>query len=573
MNMKKYIVGVFIITLLFATFATLPRVDHTEANVLFYFQNLTPLYYICVLAAIAIAIYWRRSHLGLLSAIVLGLLILLTPSIMLVQPWFPDTYAFVSEAVYVMRNGHLGDFHYLSINPPLGLFFGPFLMITGISPFALIKIYPAFITVILAVLLYLIAKKMKIGKESLVVAPLLFLSIEWPNELHICRQSFSLIFYLTSWFLLLGLVFQKPNRKIFILFVTQVFLLAMSHPATPLFFIINLASILVISQIVSKLRLKEFAHVRFFPQALLISVFSWIVWNSFKGTGAINTFVDFSTNLIESLLSAPAEVAGTEKILVGYTQNYRSIIDIRLGLTLAVFLSAVLFAVIALRCVQHRRASVILVGWIGSCIFTSVPWLYAGLPYFSRPVTFTFIAAGPLWALVYNILSTKGKSRIHTKMKSLAAGMFLVAFVIVPSLLVPITKYSPLPFLYTTGRELTSKSFLDLHWSGDTEVIYFDYKYITHPFSWLLYGSNTSIRSVEIYSIYSPNEGLDPNIVNRSALWVTYKPVTRDAFWNYDPSYLQVVENVTQLLPRTTHNKVYDSGWPECILLPRNGSP
>ena len=594
-HMKKFFMGVFIVALLLATFATLPRVDYVEPNVLFYFQHLTPLYYVCVLAAIVVAIYWRRSYLGLLSAIVLSLLILWTPSIMLVQPWFPDTYPFVAEAVYVVRNGHLGDFHYLSISPVLGLFFGPFLMITGISPFMLIKIYPGIVAVIFTVLLYLIAKKMKIGKESLIVAPLLFLSIAWPNELHLCRQSLSLIFYLTSWFLLLQLFFQKSDRRIFVLLVSQIFLLVMSHPATSVFFIANLATIAILSLIWQKFRPKE---SRVILQTLLISAFLWALWNTFNpATRAIRNLVDIANNLVTSLMGNPSEVSGVATIFANYTPLYRLVINTRFVLTLVVFTGAFLLSLYAiylffssgflarirfsararkrfvlLRTDIDQKVFAILTGWIISNMLSSVPLLYAGLPYFARPSLFTFVAWAPLGALGYKILTAKQKSGFYAKMKSVATCVFLVAFIILPALLMPVVKYGPLPFLFPTSRELAGKSFLDLHWSDDGEVIYFGDPYFANSYSWLVYGREVSIHSVGIYSIYTPNEGLNPNFVRRSALWITYRPVARDAFWNNVPSFLCVVENVTELLPNTTHNKVYDSGWPEWILTPRSNS-
>jgi hypothetical protein len=587
--MKKFFMGVFIVALLLATFATLPRVDYVEPNVLFYFQHLTPLYYICVLAAIVMAIYWRRSYLGLLSAIVLSLLILWTPSIMLVQPWFPDTYPFVAEAVYVVRNGHLGDFHYLSINPALGLFFGPFLMITGINPFMLIKIYPGIVAVIFTVLLYLIAKKMKIGKESLVVAPLLFLSIAWPNELHLCRQSFSLAYYLMSWFLLLRLVFQGPDRRIFVLLVTQVVLLTMSHPATPLFFMANLVAIAIIGRVLREFRPKESSVI---TQTLLISAVAWIFWNALNpATGAIRNFIGILENLVASLTENPSEVSGITKIFAQYTPVYELAINIRFGLTLAVFASAMLLSLFTmyqlflkgfltrirllrkwfmfLKMSIDRTVLVILTGWITSNLFTSIPLLYAGLPYFARPVLFTLIAWAPLGTLAYGILATKQKSGLTTKTKKAMRCVFLVAFVVLPSLLIPIIKYGPLPFLYPTSKELANKRFLDLHMGNSGVLVYFEYN-LPYSCSYILdwHTSTHGPRSLTLESVYSPGKGLDTSLIDQASLWITYRLVTRDAFNIYIPSMLNVVENVTQILPETSHNKVYDSGWPEWVLTP-----
>jgi len=66
--------------------------------------------------------------------------------------------------------------------------------------------------------------------------------------------------------------------------------------------------------------------------------------------------------------------------------------------------------------------------------------------------------------------------------------------------------------------------------------------------------------------VYLPGVGLDPNVTCSSSFWVTYRLIVRDAFWNYTPSMLDVVRNLT-LDEAGMHNKVYDGGWPESILV------
>lgn len=568
--MKKFFMGVFIVALLIATFATLPRVDYIEPNVLFYLHHLTPLYYVCVFAAIAMAIYYRRNFLGLLSVIVLGLLILWTPSIMLVQPWFLDTYPFAAEAVYVVRNGYIGKLNHLSASPALGLTFGPFLMITGISPFMLQKIYPGLFAIIFAVLLYVTAKKMKIGNEASVVAPLLFISIAWPNELHFCRQSFSLIFYLTSWFLLLHLVFRKSDRRIFMLLVAQVFALTMSHPATPLFFVFNVATMATVAfldQMWQKIRRKARARavvIRACTQILLISASAWIFWNAFNpATRALRDLTGIINNLVASLARNPSEVSGVTTIFANYSPIYGLAINIRFALTLAVFVSAILLPFVIYRYVQDRKLMVILTGWVISNMFTSVPLLYAGLGYFARPALFTFISWATSGALVYSVLASK--SEMYIKIKSLAKYVFLLVFIIVPLFFIPIIKYGPIPFLYPTSRELVHKEFLDLHWVSGRRLVYLEFN-LPYGYSYILHGIKELPRS----TIYRHSEGLDSVLTSRKSLWITYRLCTRDAFRNYTPSMLYVVENLT--LYQTTYNKIYDSGWPESILIPMPNS-
>jgi len=188
--MNKYFVAIIIAVLVIVTFVTLPQIDSVQPDVLFYLKNLTPLYFVSVVATVVVAIFYRRSVLGLFSVALLSLLVLWTPNVMMVQPWFLDSYPFTAEAVTVAQSGHLLDYHFLSMNPVVGLVMGPFLSITGISPLLLQKLYPAFLSVALVVFLYLIAKAAKLRKDAWVIAPLLFVSIAWPNEFHLSRQSF-----------------------------------------------------------------------------------------------------------------------------------------------------------------------------------------------------------------------------------------------------------------------------------------------------------------------------------------------------------------------------------------------
>lgn len=570
MYMKNYFLGVFIGVLLLLTYVTLPRVDYVEPNVFFYLEHLTPLYYLSLIASIVVAVFSKDRFIRIFSVVAFTLLIILTPSVMLVNPWHMDAYPFVSEAVYVERNGQLADFHYLSESPALGLVFGSFLLITGISPFLLMKIYPSLIVTILVLITYSIAEKMKIGKKSLVIAPLCLVAIMWPNAFHVSRQSFSLVYYLASWLFLSVLILQRKDRRISLLLGTQIVLMVMSHPATPVFFVANLIAVAIIGGILRKLRAGE---IKLITYTLLFCTFFWLLWNSLVATGeGIHVVNNIITNLFNSLLTSPAEVSGTSKIFSGYTSIYRSIIDVRLFLTLLVSVSGFLLLLIIYRyceSLKKKRASVMLMGWILSNLFSSVPLMYGGLPYFYRPVLFTFISFAPLGGLIYETVKVKSlnmKGLKSAKMKKIMKSIFVVIFILTPSFLAPIIKYAPLPFLYPTTRELSTITFMNLHLAGaDVTILE-----VTTPwgYSYLCGLNETNYRLVgkDLFS----NGSLNPRVTG-TPLVVTYRLVIRDAFWSYEPSMLQIVENVTRTFPGT-HNKVYDSGWPDWILMPRSNS-
>lgn len=557
---------IFLIALFLVTFATLPRVDYVEANVLFYLQHLTPLYYVTLLVAIVMAFYHRHSFVGFLSAIVLSLMTFLTPSAIMIHPWFLDTYPFTAEAVYVAREGHIGDIHHLSINPPLGLAFGPFLMITGIDPTILPKVFLGIFSIIFPVLLYLMAKKLKIGKESLVMAPLLFVAIAWPNEFHLSRQGLSLIYYLVSLFLLFHLFFHGANRKIIVLLISQIFLLTMSHPATPIFLTANLIAIALLDRVLPQFHPRE---CRVITQALFTSGLSWTLWNSISPTKSFRSLIDITTNLVVSLYERPSEVSGTTKIFAKYTPFYTLTINMKFALTAIVMISAILMLLVIYRHLKDRKVALILSGWILSNVFSSIPLLYAGLPFFSRPVLFSIISWPFVGAAFYHILTMKLKSGGYMKLKSFAEVIFLVVFIVVPSFALPLIKYGPLPFLYATSEELESKKFLDAHIqrvSAREHLVYLEYN-LPYLYSYIKEGRDEN-KFLNMWDVYRGGESLDK--MDDAVVWINCRLIVRDAFWIYTPPMLEVVENATQVLPERSHNKIYDSGWPEWILVPRS---
>ena len=208
---------------------------------------------------------------------------------------------------------------------------------------------------------------------------------------------------------------------------------------------------------------------------------------------------------------------------------------------------------------KNRKVLFILTAWAWSNMSIAVPLLYAGLPYFQKPVIFAMVSWGPLALLLFK---TNWRTWIRKAMYA-----FLVAFVIASALLIPLYKYAPVTLEYPPSKELASKSFLDFY--GDTSVAFIYFEDPAYYYSYILYNqSDLSVLHYGVLSIYTAGEGLNSSIVAESSLWITSRLLVRDAFWAYNPSMHNIVENVTVTLPETTHNKVYDSGYPESILVP-----
>jgi hypothetical protein len=210
---------------------------------------------------------------------------------------------------------------------------------------------------------------------------------------------------------------------------------------------------------------------------------------------------------------------------------------------------------------RKEKVLFILTAWAWSNISITIPLLYVGLPYIQKPALFAVAAWGPLALLLF-----KKNSGTWIRKASYA---FLVVFIVASALLIPLFKYAPLPIEYPPSKELASKSFLDFYGSTSTEFIYFEDP--AYYYSYILYNqSDLAALHYGVFGIYTPGEGLNSTIVAESSLWITSRLLVRDAIWAYNPSMHDIVENVTVTLPETTHNKIYDSGYPESILTPRN---
>jgi hypothetical protein len=576
--MRKYLVASIVAALVAATFATLPRLDTTEPDVFFYLKNLTPLYYVSVFVVAIVAIKYRRSLLGLFSAALLSLLVLWTPDVMMVQPWFPDSYAFTAEAVYVVRNGHLGNFHYLSTNPVVGLVFGPFMAVTGITPTTLQKVYTAFLAVILVVFIYLIAKAAKIKREGWVIAPLLFISIAWPNQFSLSRQSFSLVYYVACWFLLLYLIFRKADWRVFALLVLQIILVVMAHPATPVFLMANLLLVLVLA-LLGHVRARALSHnlqakqLGIIVAALAVLSFSWFLWNLFVSPMGIASIDSMGKTLMSSLEENPSEVSGLAKLSAGgstqllpYTPIYGFLIKIKLVVTAVIFCSAIFFLLVAYKRHMEHRSWIILTGWTLSSMSSAVLVLYNGLAYFDRPALFSFFPWAILGASVFGMLNEK-KGRLmqaRERAKKAAKYVFLVVFIILPLFLMPVLKYGSLPILYPSSQELAEKSFYALYQNQTYQAVYFEFDG-AYEISYIRYGILEPV-GLGVDQIYVYGEGLNTTVAANSVLWISSRITMRDAFWIYKPSYHDIVENLSGC--DITYNKVYDGGWSQWILVP-----
>lgn len=557
-----------VIVLFLATFMTLPRVDYVESSPLFYFEHLPLLYHLSVAASALAAITGRNRYTRIFSVIAFALLLEFTPSAMFVNPWHCDAYGFTAQAVQVARDGYIGSLKDLQESPSLALTFGALQLLTGIDPLLMFKIYQLVVVTILALMLYSIAERIVGDNGNAAIASLSFFAILWPVTFFFNRQNFSLIFYLGSLLLLSNTLLDKRDKRIFGLLGIQIFLMILSHPATPLFFVGNLVAVTILAGLSKRLSLREVKDLIYFT---LFTFLVWLIWHNYfvPGRSGLLTIFDTIDNLLNSLRTDPTEIFETSKIFPIFTPIYSFIVRIRLILC---FLPAVLVLPMLFLVYWYRKnaklskISIILISWLLSNLSSAVPLLYAGLPYFYRPALFTFISWGPSAAFIYMTIQGINSSRIERSLNWKRIGIFLrfsfvILLILLPGLMLPVVKYSPLPYLYPTSRELATKMSLDTYQKRGSSAIYMEFN-IPWLYTYILTGANES--NVRLLG------QVGENIIDRlrsETLFVTDRLITRDAFYLSNPSMNELIVNVSEFA-KMTHNKVYDAGGFNWILQP-----
>ena len=557
----KYLPAFTVLALFVATLISLPQLDYVESNVYFYLEHLPLVYYFSLIVSIAVALLSKHKLTKLFSACVTALLIIWTPSVMLVQPWQLDSYPFVAEPIFVARTGHLGDIHYLSDNPVLGLIFGPLMLVTGISPITLLKLYPAFLALILVAFVYAIINLLKLGTQASVVGALLLSTLFWPNIFHFSRFGFSLIYYLMCWFFLALLLFRGFDRRIFALLIFSIVVFTLSHPATPLFFLLSLATVTVIAWLSRKVKPKE---LKLLSISLAVSSVMWLLFNMTGSNSgdAFYTLKELANKVLLSLSESQPEISGTNRIVTGHSIIYGQIIYVRLALTAVVYASSLLIPLIMYKRLKDKKLLLVLSAWALSNTLITVPIFFAGLPYFDHPTSLAIISWVPLAVIVF-------ANHSKSKMKRLAQGFF-IGVILVSSMLIPLTKYAPILMEYPPSKELASTLFRDTYGTNQTFYVYFEdpaYLYV-----YIVQGYERHMLSIRPWTAFIPGEGLNQTMVEGLSFWVTSRLLARDSLISQTPSWSEITDNVTAQLPATTYNKVYDSGLPESIYIPRNST-
>jgi len=538
---EKPILVLVAITLTAISLASTPAVDKIQLEnsgqyPLFYASTLPFVYFVAIAYLALLAVFSRDRYVKLLSVMLVAVLVLFTPSIMLANPLVPDQYPYLAEAMWLVKNHHIVQFHYLGQTPGLGLMFSQFMLVTGLGPFEVSKLYSILI-VLVTPLIFLTGER--ICGDGAFPSLLFFgFSFHQPNVYH--RNTFFLILFIPMLFLLIkGMHERKLGFSLGYILIASAMVL--SYPGS----IVPIVSLMIVAILFTLLNDGERGIIKLITPLLFAIIF--LSWNAFAATWEFGRMVGDIYGGLQELIYPT-----TERLLEITAYGGASLSEIfhllntgRIALTiLLVSLALPLSVYIVFRRREHRIEAVFLSGiFLATSVQLSLLSLftYYGLPTAFKLHTFFVYLSVPCIPLLLKLKFVKHKDKVK-----LVLGVSALALL----LLVPLLSYSTIPFLHVPSSELSAKFFIDTHYSGKESILATESN-LPYGLSILLKGEMV----LEPKAILTPKEPIhyDSNYL------ILQRFMTRDGFFVYPTGFKDYLETLISLLT-ISHNVVYDSG-------------
>ena len=190
----------FAITFLLARPIDVILLPNAKLYPLFYASTLPVTTWVLVPLATYTALFSTRPSYRITSILILAMYTELLPSYMLVNPWLPDQYPYLSEAMWVHLHGRIEDVQYLNEVPALGILYGVIQTMLNIEPFTLSKVFALIQTFTIPLFLAL-TSKLVMGHESLL--PISFIAFNYFKQINVFHRASLHFTYATLFFFLI----------------------------------------------------------------------------------------------------------------------------------------------------------------------------------------------------------------------------------------------------------------------------------------------------------------------------------------------------------------------------------
>jgi len=512
---------------------------------LYYALSLPATTWILIPLSVFVAMYSPRRIHRMLSVFILVSLIELLPALVLVNPWLPDQYPYLSEAYWIYLHGKIRDVHYLSEVPGLGLLYGILQLLINVDPFTVSKIYALIQSIMLSIFLTIISARVLRAEYLL---PLLFIAFNYFFQIDIFHRAtlhftYALVFIYLIIETLKGASAEDWKRKFTILAV-QFSAMTLTYPGSG--YILALLITMAFLSILLKYNVKrEVLAILLSITAIFTSWYLYVSWSEVRIAGSI------INSLLEVLrLDMPFVESATHPFATGLTKTFRTLVYLRLAIEGSLMMSGFIVASTnIIRCFIHREKNIelttqIIYALTVSAYIAIAPWL---LTEWSRWSFYKFDG----YLLLFSLMSlTTFFKRASPIIKPGLLKRIICVALILALALVPILRYASVPYLHVTTQELDSVMFIHRYYSFTSDAYYLEYAPYTLPR--LLTSRDLAHDVVSFYWFDDPkNDGI---------YVFTLRALTREAFYVYPTQLVYRLESLDTFM-NTYSLRVYDNAF------------
>ncbi len=574
MNILSNSRGLFIITIFIFLISLLLAnpIDTTYTSVneiygLFYAKRLPLTTWIFVFLSSYLALFTKHSVYRIIGIILIAIYTEFLPSYILSNPWLPDQYPYLSEAMWIYLKGRIDNIHYLSEVPALGLLYGIIQIMLNIDFIALYKFFSLLQAVIISLFLASLSKKLF---NSISALPITFFALNYFSQINVFHRA-ALHFTLTLAYVYVTFSIIEDHsfmhwRKLSILALLYVSMV-LAYPgsgyilATTILWLILLYSI-------------KYVTSRIIPKLVIIPSSIFLLWYGYQASSQMRITGSWLSNLLRILsldiLNTFEEISesATHPFSTGLTPEFKELIYLRLAIESSIMISALIIALTIymltlFKALRKKRENTIRNSSL-ICIYTLTPASFLSLlPWFlsewARWGFYKFHAYLLLFSLltILIFLNASGNiSKVNRIWERISKAKLLIALVIVSLLfLVPILRYAPIPYLHVATPELNSVKLIYYYVDAESNPsYYFEYP----PYASILIRGE---GSYEISGFYWFS-----NISSNGIYIVTNRALTRDWYYTYpEPLYKKL--NELEHLLMMSNSRIFDNGYNRAYLV------
>lgn len=329
------------IILLILSLSTISIYQYPTANAFHYFQSLTLIYWIGFTLAISNVIVLSlqknmRRNMQVLAIILFGIYIHGVPNLVYETPRYMDVYAHGSHLAFITKTGYIKDIEntgaegegFYAYEYPLLFVLTAMLfnLIDPLSPHRLLvypynffRLFPIFSLLLIAILIYILMLRITrhYGTQYsnlALIAPFIFLSINWASLGHFAPHTLSFILYIILIIILIDKDIRHKKEGI-IIGLLLIIVINMTNPTNAAMLVLTFFSIILVSSF-SKSRniYRNTIHKKLYLIIILILVV-FSAWTSFSGINVglanakryLDDFLERSRDLRPQLPSSPNE--------------------------------------------------------------------------------------------------------------------------------------------------------------------------------------------------------------------------------------------------------------------------